>query len=208
MAAADVVPAEVVSGPGVSEGLTVAPGWELEAASARESGRDDAADSRRPRGCDGWSLPRILVAFGLSLCLQGCAMAASAVGGAAAFVGIDAIVERTLNAIVYQTFTASVDDVRRAALDTLGRMGMPMTADERTDAGWALAATAADRTVEIELERLTSTATSMRVAVNEGETFFKDKATAWAIAQQTAQRLLDEIKAKGAPSDKGGGPRP
>lgn len=153
---------------------------------------------------------RILVALGLSLCLQGCAKVTLAlvgtVAGAAAFVGLDVVVERTLNAIVYETFTAPLDDVRRSALDALGRMGMPVTEDARTDAGWTIAAIAADRTVEIELERLTPDATSMRVAVSEGRIFFKDRATAWEIAKQTAQRLENAAKAKSAPGGKGGTP--
>lgn len=125
-----------------------------------------------------------------------------AVAGSAAFVGIDTAVERTLNAIAYKTFTAPVDDVRHAALETLGRMGMPVTADERSDTGWAIVATAADRTVEIELERLTPNATSMRAVVNEGEIFFKDSATAWEIVQQTAQNIQDDAKITAAPTHK------
>lgn len=127
------------------------------------------------------------------------------VAGSAAVIGVDTAVERTLNAIANQTFTAPLDVVRRAAIETLDHMGMPVTADERTDAGWALAATAADRTIEIDLERLTSNATSMRVAVNEGEFFFKDRATAVEIVQQTAQKVLDETKAAVVPTRTGDG---
>lgn len=138
----------------------------------------------------------VLGAIGLSLCLQGCAMVALAgvgtVAGTAVAIGIDTAVERTLNAIAYRTFTAPLDDIRRAALGTLGRMGMPVTADEKTATGWTISATAADRTVELELERLTPDATRMRVVVNEGDLFFKDRATAAEIVLQTTRLLQDE----------------
>jgi hypothetical protein len=41
-------------------------------------------------------------------------------------------------------------------------MDMPVTMDAKTDDGWELSATAADRKIDIELERLTERTTRMR----------------------------------------------
>ena len=133
----------------------------------------------------------------LALSLQGCA--AGAIGltlaTAGAGAGMSAGVEHTLNGIVYKTFAASANDVRFATLKTLDHMGMPLTGDDATPTGWKMNATASERTVEIELERLTDTATRMRVIANEGFFFLKDSATATEIILQTAQTLQDDAVA-------------
>lgn len=133
--------------------------------------------------------------FGLTL--QGCTAAAIGVtiATAGAGAGMSVGVEHTLNGIVYKTFAASANDVRFATLKTLDVMGMPLTTDEATTTGWRLSATASDRTVDIQLERLTDTATRMRVVANEGFIFFKDSATATEIILQTAQTLQDDAVA-------------
>ena len=145
---------------------------------------------------------RVLFILGLGLCLQGCAAAGLAVVGAGAGVGIGAGVEHTLNGIAYKTFTAPINTVRLATLKTLDHMGMPVTADEKSDAGWKLAATATDRTIDIELQRLTPEVTRMRVVANEGGIFFKDSSTATEIIIQTAQALPEGAKATGERSGK------
>src|SRR5262249_44161587 len=110
---------------------------------------------------------RLTSAIGLILVLQGCAAAGMTVFGAGAGVGMGTGVEHTLNGIAYKTFASPVSDMRFAALKTLGRMRMPVTHDEETKEGWTLSADAADRTVDIELQRLTEGTTRMRVVVNE-----------------------------------------
>jgi hypothetical protein len=100
-------------------------------------------------------------------------------------------VEHTLNGVAYKTFTAPLDNVRLAALRTLNQMDMPVKIDAKTDSGWEVSATAADRAIDIELERLTDRTTRMRVVANKGEIFFKDTATATEIILQTAQLLQD-----------------
>jgi hypothetical protein len=72
---------------------------------------------------------------------------------------------------------------------------MPLTTDEATKTGWQLTATASGRTLDIQLERLTDTATRMRVVANEGWIIFKDSATATEIILQTAQTLQDDAVA-------------
>lgn len=134
----------------------------------------------------------ILVVAGLAMCLQGCAAVGLAVVGAGAGAGVGAGIDHTINGIVYKTFAASINNVRFATLKTFDRMAMPLTADEKQDDGWKLSATAADRTIDVELERLTERTTRMRVTANEGSLFFKDASTATEIIVQTAQILDDD----------------
>lgn len=142
-----------------------------------------------------------VVSLGLALWLQGCAAAGLAVMGAGAGVGLGTGVEHTLNGVNYKTFADPLDNVHLALRGTLDRLGMPITADERTQNGYAVTASAADRTIDIELERLTPQTTRMRVVANEGALFFKDSATATEIILQTAQSLKDD--AAGAKSARG-----
>jgi hypothetical protein len=101
-------------------------------------------------------------------------------------------VEHELNGVGYKTFATPIDAVHHATRATLTRLGMPITADSRTQEGWSLTASAADRTIDIELERLTPRTTRMRVVANKGGLFFKDSATSTEIVLQTAQTLQDD----------------
>jgi len=134
---------------------------------------------------------RVLGPLALATSLQGCAGAGLAVMGATAGVSMGTGVEHTLNGVAYKTFTAPLSNVRIAALRTLNQMDMPVTRDAKTDSGWELSATAADRKIDVELEHLTERTTRMRVVANKGEIFFKDTSTATEIVLQTAQVLQD-----------------
>lgn len=125
----------------------------------------------------------------LAVCLQGCAAAGLAVVGAGTGVGLGTGVEHQLNGVSYKTFATPLDGVHSATRATLARLGMPVTADAQTKAGWSLTASAADRTIDIELERLTPQTTRMRVVANQGPILFKDSATATEIILQTAETL-------------------
>lgn len=116
----------------------------------------------------------------------GCA----AMGIAALGVGASAGLSYTLDSIVYRTFMASEEQLRAATLRTLKRMDMPVNENQSTESGRRIAAVAGDRTVEIELDRLTTRTSRMRVNVRQGW-FFKDRATATEIILQT-KRALDE----------------
>ena len=133
-----------------------------------------------------------LIALVLAVLLQGCAAAGLAVVGAGAGVGMGTGVEHELNGVGYKTFATPIDAVHHATRATLTRLGMPITADARTQEGWSLTATAADRTIDIELERLTPRTTRMRAVANKGDLFFKDSATSTEIILQTAQTLQDD----------------
>jgi hypothetical protein len=138
---------------------------------------------------------RLVGVIALALILEGCAAVGLAVVGAGAGAGMGAGVEHTLNGITYKTFTAPVNDMRFATLKTMDRMRMPVKTDEQTDEGWKLSAEAADRTVDIQLQRLTDGVTRMRVVVNQGKIFFKDSSTATEIILQTGETLASNAAA-------------
>jgi hypothetical protein len=136
----------------------------------------------------GYSLTRrarlAVVALGL-LALPGCAAVALTAGGIAGGAGVS----HTLSGITYKTFATPLDELRSATLLTLEQMDMGVTVDQATDEGWEITALAADRKIDIELERLTARATRMRVVAHKGEIFFKDSATATEIIIMTAENL-------------------
>lgn len=133
---------------------------------------------------------RTLVLLVLLSGLQGgCAAAGLTVAGAGAGVAMGSGVEHTLSGITYKTFTASANDVRFASLKALDRMGMKLASDAATEDGFKLVATANQRTIEVEIERLTDAACRMRVVANKGDIFFKDSATATEVILQTAEAL-------------------
>lgn len=140
-------------------------------------------------------LARTLGILLVALSLQGCAAVGLSIATAGAGAGISAGYEHTVNGIVYKTFAASKDEVRIATLEALKRMAMPVTRDEKSDAGWALTATANKRTIDIELQMLTAQTTRMRVVANDGMIFFKDASTASEIITQTAQAVIDDQNA-------------
>lgn len=124
-----------------------------------------------------------------ALNLAGCAGAALTAGGIAGSTGVN----HTLSGIVYKTFTTPMKDLRVATLKTLNRMQIKVTADKKAKFGWRINGTAFERTIEIELERLTPAVTRMRVTVDKGS-IFKDSATSTEIILQTAQRLVNTSK--------------
>lgn len=130
---------------------------------------------------------RWVVSLGLTcaLFLAGCAPVAMTAGGIAGSAGVN----HALNGVAYKTFAAPVRQVRTATIRSLNRMEMKVTNDMKQESGWRIEAVAAERTIEIDLEALTPSATRMRVVTNKGGFFFKDSATSTEIILQTAQRL-------------------
>lgn len=127
---------------------------------------------------------RVVSAIAALFLLAGCAGVVLTAGGIAGSTGVN----HTLNGIVYKTFTTPMKDMRVATLKTLKRMGMPVTDDKKAKFGWFIVATASERVIEIELEKLTEKTTRMRVVANKGG-FLKDSATGTEIIIQTAQTL-------------------
>ena len=145
-------------------------------------------------------IAQVFVPAALLLSLQGCAAAGLGLVmvEAGAGVGMGAGLEHAMNGIVYKTFTAPANEVRFAALRALDRLGMPVTSDETSEDGWKVTASATDRTIDVELLKLTEQTTRMRVVANEGVIFFKDASTATEIILQTAQTLQDDQDARAA----------
>lgn len=128
---------------------------------------------------------RITLLLASIILLQGCAAAALTAGGIAAGVGVN----HTLSGIAYKTVIAPLPNTRLATLKTLNRMEVDIKKDEETESGWLITADAADRDINIQLERLTATTTRMRVTVDKDNSLLKDRATATEIIAQAVQRL-------------------
>ncbi len=124
---------------------------------------------------------------------QGCAAVGLTLFGVGAGVSAGTGTQYTLDSIAYRTFTASLDEMRRATLATFKRMDIALQSDDSTADGRSLIGQAADRTIDIELESLTSRTTRMRVAAKQGW-FWRDRATAGEVIAQT-ERSLDDLPA-------------
>jgi hypothetical protein len=133
-----------------------------------------------------------MLALGLSS--AGCAAVGLAIVGTALGVGAGTGTAYTLDGIAYRTFTASIEDTRQAALRTMRRMDMKVETDTKVAAADTrlesreIVAVAGDRKIYIELEKLTSRTTRMRVTAKQGW-FWRDRATAGEIIAQTADAV-------------------
>jgi hypothetical protein len=123
------------------------------------------------------------LAAATAMALFGCAPIALTAGSIAGSAGVN----HTMSGIAYKTFTTPMKNLRVATLKTLNRMEMKVVQDGKSEEGWQIAATAADRKIGIELEELTPATTRMRVVTNKGDFFFMDGATSTEIILQTAQ---------------------
>jgi hypothetical protein len=120
--------------------------------------------------------------------LQGCAAAALSMLGMAGSAGLD----HTLDGISYKTFAAPVAGVRLAVLRSFKRMQIRVVKDSEHESDprlWSIIGRAADREIDVEVERLTGRAASMRVVVQKGKFFFKDSATGEQIIVETSEEL-------------------
>jgi len=118
------------------------------------------------------------------LLLAGCqSLAITALG-----VGASAGVQQTTNGVTYRTFTAPAPRVQIAALDALKRMGIKIDAREKLKNGERITASAQDREIEIEFEKITDSTTRMSAVAKNGM-FSRDTATATEIIVQTGKYL-------------------
>jgi len=136
-----------------------------------------------------------------ALSTQGCAAIGLAVIGSGVGVGAGAGTGHVLDTIVYKTFTVPIDTVAKATVVTLERMDIELVDTNPRDEGQVMTAKAGDRNIEIELDRLTSKTTRMRVVAKKNW-LIRDRATATEIILQT-DRTLTEQQQLAAP-----GPRP
>jgi len=119
---------------------------------------------------------------------QGCAGIGLALFGVGAGISGGTGVSYTLDSIAYKTFAASETELRAATLQTFKRMAIEVTETQKTESGTDITATAGDRTVEVEIDRITARTSRMRVVVKKGW-FLRDRATAGEIIVQTADTL-------------------
>ena len=133
-------------------------------------------------------LVRIFALVSIAVGLQGCAAAGVALFGVGAGVSTGTGVSYTLDSIAYKTFTASERDLRAATLHSLKRMAIDVKEIQTTGAGTEIIAIAGDRTVDIELDRITARTSRMRVNVKK-QWVLRDRATATEIILQTDRAL-------------------
>lgn len=126
---------------------------------------------------------------------SGCA----AVGMTLVGVGTGQGVSYTLDSIAYRTFAASETDVAGAAMKALDRMAIDVNENQPTPTGRKIVATAGDRTIDIELERLTPRTSHMRVTATH-RWILRDRATATEIVAETGRALASEPDLARAPA--------
>jgi hypothetical protein len=139
------------------------------------------------------SVGAVATLLGLAVVGHGCAGAGLTLLGVGAGTAAGTGTAYTLDGIAYRTFTAPLDDIRRATSRSLRRMDIHVKADRPTDSGRTIVALANERTVTIELEKLTGRTTRMRVTAKHGA-ILRDRSTAGEIIAQT-ERALDELPA-------------
>ena len=142
-----------------------------------------------------WRSRKWFVALAMVVLLgsQGCAAVGLTLFGVGAGVSAGTGTQYTLDSIAYRTFTASAEEMRRATLATFKRMDIAVQSDDGTADGRHIVGQASDRTIDIELESLTSRTTRMRVTAKQGW-FWRDRATAGEVIAQT-ERSLDDLPA-------------
>ena len=134
--------------------------------------------------------------LGSAVGVQACAAMGLTLFGVGAGVTAGTGVSYTMDGIAYKTFTTPVDTLQAATLDTLDRMDIEVRdievlVEQSAETGRKIIGTAGDRAIEIELDRLTTRTSRMRVVAKQG-VFFKDRATAAEIIAQTEQTLEKE----------------
>lgn len=140
----------------------------------------------RHRGGARRSLLSLAVIAAAALGLQGCATLGVTALSMVAGVGIG----HAIDGITYKTFPVPLAVMSRATVMTLDRLDMPVMDVEDTEAGQTITAQAADRTLDIELDQLTTTATRMRVVATK-KWLIRDRATAAEVIAQTDRTLTE-----------------
>jgi hypothetical protein len=126
----------------------------------------------------------IALMLAAALVIQGCAGLTSTTAG-----GPARNVDFTLDGIAYRTFSAPLDQMQRATLTTFKRMDLALRSDEIKDDGCReLVAANGDRTVHVELEKLSARTTRMRITAKQGW-LWRDRAAAGELLVQTEHTL-------------------
>jgi len=133
-----------------------------------------------------------LVVMAAVLC-QGCAGVALTLLGVGAGVSAGTGTNYTLDGIAYRTFTEPAARVRAATLAALRSMDVVVSTDEAIDGGRRIVGQAGDRTIDIELDGLTTRTTRVRVTARH-HWVLRDRSTAGEIITQT-EHALDDLPA-------------
>jgi hypothetical protein len=128
---------------------------------------------------------RIIVLAIAAQSLAGCgAIAISALGG-----GTTAGISYTLGGSVSRTFTAPLPRIRTAALAALQHMQLDVSSTGKVKIGEEIKAKSITRSINIELEEISSNATRMSVTAKSG-VFQTDSATGAEILLQTDREMV------------------
>jgi len=136
------------------------------------------------------SLSVCLLVLGCAGLLPGCAAIGITLAGSAAATAAGVGSGYALESITYKTFTASLTELTSATIQTLERMDIKVVENEQTESGRTIFARAGDRDIDIELDRLTSRVTRMRV-IAKINWLLRDRATATEIILQADRTLTD-----------------
>jgi Protein of unknown function (DUF3568) len=112
--------------------------------------------------------------------LSGCA--------AVALTGAGVGVSYTLTNVAYRSFSSPVDKVHNATIAALKKMGIMITDDSESEAGRTITAETSDLDIVINLEKITSKTTQVKVDARKN-ILLKDKATAAEIINQMGKIL-------------------
>lgn len=96
--------------------------------------------------------------------------------------------------IVYRTFSEPLPKVKTAIQSALARMDIQMVSNYNTVSGETIAARAADRLIDIDLEAVTGATTRLRVIVRRSNLLELDPATATEIIAQTGKALAPPVE--------------
>jgi len=142
---------------------------------------------------------RLAAVLALALVTSGCVAVAAlpALGLAAmsdaAGAGAKAGLDYTFGGTAYRTFSAPLDDVRWALLQSFNDLEIDITEDETSDDGSAtISAEAFKRKIAVQLEPVTPALTRLKMVVRRGW-FGRDRATSTELIEQT-ERALAEIR--------------
>jgi hypothetical protein len=116
----------------------------------------------------------------LLLFLSGCT--------AVALTGAGVGVSYTLTNVAYRSFSSPVDRVHGATIDALKKMGIRVVDDSKAENGRTLTAETSELYIVINLEKITSKTTQVKVDARKNF-FLKDKATAAEIINQVGKIL-------------------
>jgi len=143
----------------------------------------------------------VLVPLSLSGCLAAAALPAlglSAMSDAAGSVA-KAGVEHTMGGSVYRTFSAPLDEVRDALLQSFADLEIDVTEEEALkDGGTRISGEALHRHISVKLEPVTPALTRLKMFVRRGW-FGRDQSTSTELIEQTA-RALDDVRPIGGAS--------